>query len=200
MTDATLKLKNLASTFGKQTEVLANVVLDNPKFDLWTGAGYSFQHHYGQGQLAQHTLEVAELSLRNNIYFMGLNKGVDEKQLFLSAVYHDVGKIYDYAPKLPETGLQEVNYNVWHKTEHHPRIYHISRSAIIWSKAFDEFGDTLSTEVHDDVLHAILAHHGRHEWRSTSTPKTRMAWLLHLSDCMSARVDDCIKEKPSLKT
>jgi 23S rRNA maturation-related 3'-5' exoribonuclease YhaM len=48
----------------------------------------------------------------------------------------------------------------------------------------------LNTRYHDSVLHAILAHHGRREAGSPVAPKSRIAWLVHLSDQISARMAD----------
>jgi len=45
-------------------------------------------------------------------------------------------------------------------------------------------------ELHDKVLHAILAHHGCREAGSPVAPKTREAWLVHFCDGISARMDD----------
>ena len=47
------------------------------------------------------------------------------------------------------------------------------------------------TDEHDEVLHAILSHHGRREYGSPVSPSTRIAWLLHLCDSISARMFDC---------
>jgi len=66
--------------------------------------------------------------------------------------------------------------------------------AIVWSKAFDQFAThdsaLFTPEMHDEVLHAILAHHNLREWGSPISPATRTAWLLHLCDSISARMDD----------
>lgn len=187
----------MALAFGQNTLNLANVVLNAPQFEIWSGSGHSFVHHYGKGGLAQHTLEVTELCMLNNEYFTRLEKGVESSELFLAAVFHDVGKFWDYAPlEADEYYNAPIDYYSWHGTEDRERVYHISRSAITWSKAFDQYGHHLTPKAHDDILHAILAHHGRLEWKSPVTPKTRMAWILHLSDNMSARVDDCVKPRP----
>ena len=190
------KLREISSKLGKETEKLALHVLDHPLFALWSGSGLSFVHHYGRGQLAQHTLEVVELALLNNECFKALGKGVRDDLLFLAALFHDVGKIRDYTPLPPDSSVSRDAYQEWVSTESKSKIYHITHSALAWNEAFNEDGHHLSTEEKEEVLHAILAHHGRHEWKSPVEPKTRMAWLLHLSDNMSARIDDCVKVRP----
>jgi 23S rRNA maturation-related 3'-5' exoribonuclease YhaM len=46
----------------------------------------------------------------------------------------------------------------------------------------------------DEVTHAILSHHGQREWGSPVRPATKLAWILHTCDMMSARVNDCDKQ------
>ena len=36
----------------------------------------------------------------------------------------------------------------------------------------------------------ILSHHGKKEWGSPIEPQSQGAWILHLADMMSARVDE----------
>lgn len=199
MNPALQKLITIGNQLGAEVLALADEVLDNDKFEIWSGSGLGFQHHYGKGQLAQHTLEVVEIALANNAYFKTLGKGLDDRLVYLAAVFHDAGKMWDYAPQEDYNELLDtdfVNYDKWGSTDHKRKIYHISRSALIWSKAFDKYGSFLPPEAHDEVLHAILAHHGQREWGSPVTPKTKLGWLIHLADNMSARFDDCEKPKP----
>lgn len=199
MNNAVQKLIEIGRNLGIEVLDLADVVLDDEKFGIWSGSAMSFVHHYGKGQLAQHTLEVVELAMRNNEYFKTLGKGVDDRLVYLAAVFHDAGKMFDYAPKEEcdlATWETTISYDNWESTDHKLKIYHISRSGLIWSKAFDKLGSFLPPEAHDQVLHAILAHHGQKEWGSPVTPKTRLAWLIHLADNTSARMDDCEKKRP----
>lgn len=200
MNNALQKLIEIGNNLGPEVLALADIVLDDHRFGIWSGSAMSFIHHYGKGQLAQHTLEVVELALKNNEYFKTIGKGVDDRLVYLAAVFHDAGKMFDYAPKEEcDTSPWEtfINYENWENTDHKLKIYHISRSGLIWSKAFDKLGSFLPPGAHDEVLHAILAHHGQKEWGSPVTPKTRLAWLIHLADNMSARMDDCVKERPN---
>lgn len=181
-----------ATKHGSEIFKLARHVLDDPRFAIWSGSSSQYTHHYGPGQLAQHTMEVADLCALNNAYY---SRPVRDDLLFLAALFHDAGKMWDYEP-LPPEGERKA-YQEWQSTDHKSKVYHISRSALIWQAAFTKDGDFLSTADSDEVLHAILAHHGQLIWKSPVTPKTKMAWLLHLSDSISARLDDCIKTKPN---
>jgi hypothetical protein len=72
-------------------------------------------------------------------------------------------------------------------------IHHISRSAITWSHVWRDFEMTtpgIPVNYHDPVLHAILAHHGSRQYGSPVAPKSQVAWMLHLCDSVSARMDD----------
>jgi 3'-5' exoribonuclease len=166
---------------------LANVILHDNRFLICSGSSKRLHHHYGDGGLLRHTTEVVELCLKNNEYFKPLKKAVCERKLFLAALFHDAGKMWDYS----------CVDGQWQSNIHKRHIHHISRSGIVWSQAAKEQG----FEDNDEILHAILAHHGLKEWGSPVSPNTRMAWLLHLCDGISARMDDgdqldCVNEKP----
>lgn len=183
MNKDTIQLISLAEKFGPEVGAVADVVLGNPKFSTWWG-GLKGQHHDFEGGLVKHTREVLELCF-NSLNVLGLDN-IDKKELFLSVLFHDAGKMYDY------------KYNAGHvegepdyvSSPHKRIIHHISRSALIWSHAVVDYIE-FSDKYHDVVLHNILAHHGHREWGSPVAPKTQAAWLLHLCDGISARMNDC---------
>lgn len=173
-----LALRDLANEIGVSD--IASIVLDDPRFPVWSGSSQHYQHHYGTGGLAQHTWEVTDLSLANRLTLDDFGYPVPtERATFLAGLYHDIGKLDDYT---------EIAPGNWTGTPHKRLIHHISRSAIIWSRAVDRFPGY--RDIEDEVLHAILSHHGTRQWGSPVAPKTRLAWLLHFSDCMSARYND----------
>ena len=103
-----------------------------------------------------------------------------------------MGKIWDYE-KIKVTTPTGSGNEVWQHAPHKKLIHHISRSAIVWTKAVDKFPKYRYIE--DAVLHAILAHHANPSWGSPVQPQTKTAWLLHLCDSISARMDDCETNK-----
>ena len=160
---------------------IGNHLINNEKFTIWSGSSKPQQHHYGKGGLARHTLEVIELCLQTNKYY---NNIVDNKQIILAALFHDSGKIYDYSPTNEE-------YTEWTGNIHKRKIHHISRSAIIWHDA--AVSCEVEKNIEEEITHAILSHHGLREWGSPVYPSTKLAWMIHLCDGISARIDDCDK-------
>jgi 3'-5' exoribonuclease len=93
--------------------------------------------------------------------------------------------MWDYEPV-------DKSYNVWSGTEHKRTIHHISRSALVWNSAVATHSLKYGKYT-DSVTHNILSHHGQREWGSPVMPKTKAAWLLHLCDGISARMNDADK-------
>lgn len=181
-------LRRIAQSLGPDVQTISKIVLDDPRFAIWSGSPVNKQligdkHHYGDGGLLKHTWEVVNLCLLNRAFYSDqLGFEISETQLFLAALFHDIGKTFDYYKEKYAIGY------VWESAPHKRNIYHIQRSGLIWSKAVDQTG--LFHDIHDDVYHAILAHHGQATWGSPVSPNSAVAWMLHLCDCMSARMDD----------
>jgi len=165
---------------------------DLPNFGIWSGSAKLEHHHYGDHGLSTHTFEVITLMLKTKEV---LNLNIRPDHIILAGLFHDVGKMWDYSRKfrIPKTldMMNPFDRGGWEGTDHKREIHHISRSGLVWSKAVDKYD--LYKEHHDDILHAILAHHGRREWGSPVAPHTKLAWLLHTCDQISARMDDCDK-------
>ena len=162
---------------GSNVSKVAEYILLDYKFDIWSGSSKPEQHHYGRHGLTIHTNEVMMVAF--NVKNL-LVPNIDPIELYLSVLFHDAGKIYDY------TTTDNIDFT---PTDHRRLIHHISRSALIWHDA-STIVPKIYDNYHDRVLHNILSHHGMREWGSPVMPKTRIAWLLHLSDSMSARMND----------
>lgn len=182
-------LKDRAWALGSEVCAVAAVVLDDPKFAACSGCAHNGKadkpqkHHYDTGGLVRHTWEVVNLCEVNRAFYeTRMEKQIDEKALFLAALFHDVGKTFDYEWD------HGPDPSIWKSTPHRRNIHHISRSGLIWHDAVKSTG--FFKEVHDEVYHAILSHHGLREWGSPVMPNTPIAWLLHLCDNMSARMDE----------
>jgi 3'-5' exoribonuclease len=176
-------LCNLAHTL--HVYDLVKEILHRPDFLHASGSGSPRSHHYGTHGLVYHTHEVVRSAHEMAKFYSSRN--IDRAELFLSGVFHDTGKIYDYAETINTDGVL-----AWGKTEHYRNIHHISRSVIIWNEHSNKSRiSTRSCNLQDRVTHNILSHHGLREWGSPVAPNSRCAWLLHLCDNMSARMYDC---------
>ena len=155
-------------------EALKDFVLKDPKFRNCSGSASPGRHHYGIGGLKKHTFEVIQ-SCKLMAEQYGLSEE-DKEDLMYAALYHDIGKTYDYTDDPIE------------KAPHYYLVHHIVRSALIWDEQAKKH--EYPEERREKVLHAILAHHQLREWGSPVEPKTKIAWILHLADNVSARMDD----------
>jgi 3'-5' exoribonuclease len=171
-------LSDLASSVGV-LDVYSALMRQYPQFNIWAGSHASKLHHCEKGGLVRHTWETANLGL-SIIPMLNLGEKVDATEFYLAALFHDTGKLYDYS-MLPD--------GIGVPAPHKRLIYHIPRSTLIWHDVVMKF-PALNEKYHDAVLHDILAHHGTREYGSPIAPKTHAAWLLHLCDSISARMDD----------
>lgn len=179
-------LKTHARGEGKDVLQVSDYLLGDNRFPYWSGSSIKGQHHYGKGGLIVHTLEVVRLCFAS-IHCLREYE-VDTTELFLAALFHDAGKLYDYEPVV--RGYPDApEYSEWVSTPHKRYIHHISRSALMWSEA-SKIVPSIQSKYHDSVLHAILAHHTSREAGSPVAPKSRVAWLITLCDNMSARMND----------
>lgn len=156
---------------------IAKRVIRDEKFAICSGSSKEGKHHYGQNGLVVHTHQVVDLCLKNNEL---LGFPANEKLLFLAALFHDVGKCYDY---------EQDERGIWVCSFHKFLIHHITRSVLVFYEAAK---DKLWEHDVDLVIHAILSHHGEFkECGSPVPPQKPISWILHLCDSISARVSEC---------
>jgi 3'-5' exoribonuclease len=141
-------------------------VIDDPAFRR--GIASASNHpasHQVRGGLALHTLEVAQATLDLGGGAHGL----------VAAVFHDYGKILEY----------DIVDGKVIKLPFAKEVGHIVYGWAFWVATATELG--ITEETVDSVGHAILAHHGRKEWGSPVEPQTKLAYILHTADMLSAR-------------
>lgn len=173
-------LTDKANMLGPQVASLfAYFISNHPEFLMWSGSHHQDAHHYGKFGLIKHTTEVVKLCFATK---ETIGVDVDDITLFLGAVFHDVGKLFDYKPI-------DKDHIRWQSTPHKRAIHHISRSGLIWHDCVSKYPE-IYNRYHDEVLHVILSHHGQREFGSPVAPKSKEAWLVHLCDGISARMDD----------
>lgn len=173
------ELAKMAAYAGVST--IASYVLEDKDFPSHSGSHLKRAHHYGYGGLLRHTHEVCKISGMMYEMFKELHPSLRLDVLFLAALFHDYGKIWDY-------DFDDVT-GEWKVVPHKRKIHHIHRSVIEWERIARTAG--LDYDFIEEVSHCILSHHGQPTWGSAIAPLTREAWILHLADGMSARIDDC---------
>lgn len=179
MSDIT-SIKALVRSVSSDLTPLIQPVVDFDKFIYWPGS--SGKHHCFYGGLARHTREVLEIALGTGIAASN-TKPIDLNVLAIAAVWHDVGKLFDYEVELKDDNEIEVKY-----VAHARRIGHISRSYLEFTNFFQK-GDWIGHfggKFMEDVQHCIISHHGRKEWGSSREPQTIEALILHQADTISA--------------
>lgn len=164
------KLRDLVDTLPELYAVLCWTVLDDPRFlESPASAGHHPGPHQAEGGLVLHTLEVAQHAIALARPHVGL-----ANRALLAAVFHDYGKIHEYA--LTPDGVTKLPF--------HARIGHVAWS---WAAFYEAAKGIISPEEIEDIGHAMLAHHGRREWGSPVEPQTRLAYILHTADMLSSR-------------
>jgi len=157
---------------------LCEKVFKDPRFFEAPASKSSSRHAHQSydGGLLQHTAEVVSIVVK-----LCENKTVplDADVAITAAIWHDVGKIFDY---------ECVDTNTYNPTKHYGYVRHLSRS---YGEFFSACKSLNRDENLDDatvlkISHAILGHHGRQEWGSPVEPDTKEAYAVHAADMLSA--------------
>lgn len=130
-------------------------------------------HHAYRGGLLEHCYEL--LCLAEPL--LELYPEIDRDLLVTGILLHDIGKLEEYAYEY------DVDVTVPGKLIGHVVLSERAVSAAI--RAIEAFPPRREVE----VLHLILAHHGRHEWGSPRRPKSLEAAALHYLDNLDAQVN-----------
>ena len=161
------KLDEVVRTLSQARQELCSPIMRDERF--WAAPGGKSHHHQYTGGLAEHTFEVASVAASM------MDSEDLREQAIVAAVFHDYGKIHEY--KFAEDGeivglpfRDLIGHVVWG-----------------WNFFLKTAEGKESQEWIDEVGHALLAHHGRLEWRSPVTPQTKLAFILHSADMLSAR-------------
>jgi len=129
-------------------------------------------HHAYAGGLLEHTLGVC----RTCMAFCDLYPDLDRQALLAAAIFHDLGKAWEYA----QGPVRE-------HTDEGRLLGHIHLGLDILEPFFHKAED-LEPELKTHIKHIILAHHGELEWGSPKRPKTGEAFALHFADNLDAKL------------
>jgi 3'-5' exoribonuclease len=130
-------------------------------------------HHAFRGGLLEHTLSVT----RNCIAFADNYPILNRDVLLTSAMLHDIGKIEELS------GLPENDY-----TDEGQLLGHIYMGAEFVGKKIDLI-EGFPQKLRNEILHCILAHHGKLEYGSPKKPALAEALALSMADDMDAKME-----------
>ncbi|MBQ7637067.1 MAG: HD domain-containing protein [Lachnospiraceae bacterium] len=130
-------------------------------------------HHAFRGGLLEHTLSVT----RNCIAFADNYPILNRDVLLTSAMLHDIGKIKELS------GLPENDY-----TDEGQLLGHIYMGAEFVGKKIDLI-EGFPQKLRNEILHCILAHHGKLEYGSPKKPALAEALALSMADDMDAKME-----------
>lgn len=141
-------------------------------------------HHAYPGGLLEHSLEVADFcisdyeTLRNYHKYDNLNLNV----MLAASLLHDLAKIQEYMVVDLYDG--KTLYSI---TETGKMIGHLCLSAMWVYSEIDNINN-FPQDTQEQLLHILLAHHGRVEWGTAVVPKTKEAEFFHMADHRSAMI------------
>lgn len=129
-------------------------------------------HHAYAGGLLEHTLSVCNLCMS----FCDLYPKLDRQALLVAAIFHDLGKAWEYT-----TGpLRDM-------TDEGRLLGHIQIGLNLLDTYFSKTNG-LDKELVMHVKHMIVSHHGELEFGSPKRPKTAEAFALHFADNIDAKL------------
>lgn len=130
-------------------------------------------HQAYLGGLLEHTLAV----LRNALLLAPNYQPCDRDALITGALLHDLGKIREFEWR------RVIRY-----TDEGRLVGHITIAAGMVQNALRELAP-FDERLGWNLLHILISHHGKLEYGSPVTPKTREAILLHQADWTDAYMD-----------
>ena len=134
-------------------------------------------HHVCLGGLLEHTLSVAGMAERACQHYAALNRDLVMAGVFL----HDLGKTAEL------TYERSFGYS-----DAGNLIGHISMEAEWISREMARIPQ-FPEELRMQILHIVLAHHGRLEFGSPVLPKTPEALLLHYLDDLDGKLESMFR-------
>ena len=176
--DLTSKLKNVIqhSLLEADRKIIEQVFKTDDIYEKYVNAPAARNNHHAYRHgLLLHSINVMEICFHSVVRTHAHPK-VDMSLLMLSALLHDIGKVYELSWGAATT------YTTSGQLENHSLI-----GADIVRKACHECGVPYSRM--ELIVHCIHSHHGKHEFEASVIPKTPEANILHLADLMESRME-----------
>jgi 3'-5' exoribonuclease len=167
------ELKNFVGQLNEPwTSLVDHILLREPFLTRFANApaARTMHHAYISG-LMEHTLSMATLAELLAVHYPHVNIDL----LLAGTLLHDVGKTEEYSIDGSFTFSEDGRL-----------VGHIVRAVVMIEKTAAEL-DFPAEELRQ-LIHLIVAHHGKLEWGSPIKPKTLEALLLHQIDLLDSRV------------
>lgn len=129
-------------------------------------------HHGFMGGLLEHTLSVTNMC----DYFAKAYPNIHRDLLITAALFHDIGKVDELA-EFPRNDYTDDGQLLGH-------IFIGAHKLTVAIAAINGFPKKLENE----LIHCILAHHGKLEFGSPKVPALLEAMALHLADNADAKI------------
>lgn len=130
-------------------------------------------HHAFMGGLLEHTLSVTNLCQYYSENYPKLNRDL----LITAAIFHDIGKVTELGT-FPENDYSDEGQLLGH-------IYSGTR---LVENAIEKIKDFPQIQKRE-LLHCMLAHHGKLEFGSPKVPELIEAMALHMADNTDAKLE-----------
>lgn len=154
----------------------------NKHHDVFIEApGGCSRHHAYKGGLLDHSFMTASTGKKlAEQYVKMYSPPVHVDLVVAGAFLHDVGKVSCYVHNGEK---QRYESTIKSKLHHHiPIGFHIVATEVDKLLTLKKIDEALA----DNLLHIIVSHHGRVEYRSNRSPKTQEAFLVSQADLIDA--------------
>lgn len=177
----------LCDQLSPPTRALLDVVLQHVGEERYRRAAAAERMHHAVAPhgLWWHSIEVGEAALALAQSIPTYKEALSVDVLVPDALLHDVGKVLEYEVR---AGVGIRRATIAHARYHTTLGIQLVTEAVTLGRATLAAAGTPRWLV-DAVLHVIESHHAMKEWGSPTAPASREAWLLHLADMASAKLN-----------
>ncbi len=172
--------KVLRKITDKSLHELASNIIETHYKEFISQPGGCSRHHAYKGGLLDHSVDTALLASEIAARYPRANPKLNHSLIVTGALLHDIGKVECYSYNKKKDKFESTLRSRW---QHHiPIGYHIVATEV------DEliYEGKLDEDLADHLLHIIVSHHGRVEYRSPQPPKTDEAFIVSQADLIDA--------------
>ena len=128
-------------------------------------------HHAFRSGLLEHTVSMASMGLD-----LARHYSLNADLVVAGCVLHDVGKIWEL----------DISSSIEY-TDEGRLLGHLTMEVLFVDRLISEMS-AFPDETRRQLLHILLAHHGRYEYGSPRRPKTPEALLVHMADNLDSKM------------